>query len=65
MYLVVPLLKNRQIEIEHGYFLAIGGRLRDFSKLSTKLKKPARFFGADPPTKETEIENIYKNYLLI
>ena len=33
MYLVVPQLKNRQIEIEHGCFLPIGRRLRNFSKL--------------------------------
>ena len=39
MYLVVPQLKNRQTEIEHGCFLAIGRRPRDFSKLSRKEKE--------------------------
>ena len=39
MYLVVPQLKNRQIEIKHGCFLAIGRRPRDFSKLPLNKKK--------------------------
>ena len=34
MYLVVPQLINRQIEIEHGCFEPIGRGPRDFLKLS-------------------------------
>ena len=46
MYLVVPQLKSRQIEIKHGCFLPSGRRPQEVVTF-TKNKKDN--FGADPP----------------
>ena len=43
MYLVVPQLKSRQIEIKHGCFLPIGRRPREVVTLTKNM------IGADPP----------------
>ena len=47
MYLVVPQLKNRQMEIEHGCFLPIGRRPQTSRRCHFNK---ARYFEADPPS---------------
>ena len=47
MYLVVPQLKNRQMEIERGCFFPLAVDDRRLLDVVTLIK--ARYFGADPP----------------